>query len=83
MGSNFFGHYLAAPSPAHRLPVGVKYTLLFGVGVVPFLVGNPVVSVVRCRLARIVCARAVELPPNRSAVLPHDGRTLRVSRLAG
>ena len=61
MGSNFFGHYLAAPSPAHRLPVGVKYTLLFGVGVVPFLVGNPVVSVAAalCGAALLVlCARA-------------------------
>ncbi len=69
-GSKFFGQYVAARGPLHAWPVWLKYLVMFGGGVAPFLVGNVWVSLGALGASVVLLVVGARLPAKLALPLP-------------
>ena len=65
-----FGSYYAAQGALHRAPIALKYALMVVVGVVPFVVGNPWVSVGAPLVAALILVGVGRMPWRSALRLP-------------
>lgn len=68
--TRLFGLYLPGKSPAHRWPVWLKYLLMFGLGVAPFVVGSVWLSIGALVVSVVLLVAVARLPWRMALALP-------------
>ena len=66
----FFGQYVAARSAVHGWPVWLKYLIMFGGGLAPFLIGNLWVSIAALAVSVLLLLFRARVPARLALPLP-------------